>query len=84
MLIEQITEFELRGPGPPGCTCTPVNGYFHDKTKISKENLRVYYYLPLKYCRRQCVLLSPIWAISVTIFSTKILVLKRVLDLNCK
>ena len=23
MLIEQITEFELRGPGPTGRTCTP-------------------------------------------------------------
>ena len=23
MLIEQIIEFELRGPGPPGRTCAP-------------------------------------------------------------
>ena len=41
MLIEQIKEFELKGPGPPGHTCTPTTGYFHDKTKISKEYLRV-------------------------------------------
>ena len=49
MLIEQIIEFQLRGPGPPGRTCTPITGYLHDKTKILKENLRVGYYLLLKY-----------------------------------
>ena len=35
MLIEQIGEIELGGPGPPGRTCTPVTGSLHDKTKIS-------------------------------------------------
>ena len=39
MLIEQI--LELRGPGPPGCTCTLIPGCFHDKTIISKENIRL-------------------------------------------
>ena len=34
MLIEQIIEFELREPGPPGRTCTPTTGYFHAKAKI--------------------------------------------------
>ena len=34
MLIEQIIEFKLRGPGPPGSTCTNATGYFRDKTKI--------------------------------------------------
>ena len=34
MLIEQITELQLRGPGHPGLTCTSITGYFHDKTKI--------------------------------------------------
>ena len=48
MLIEQIIEHQLRGPGPPGRTCTPITAYFHDKTKVSKENLRVDYYLG--YC----------------------------------
>ena len=43
MLIEQIIEFELRGPGPTGRTCTPTTGYFHDKPKISQENLQVDY-----------------------------------------
>ena len=41
MLIEQIVELHYRGPGPPGLTCTSITGYFHDKTKISKENLTV-------------------------------------------
>ena len=37
MLFEQ--NFELRGPGPPGRICTPITGYFHDKTIISHENI---------------------------------------------
>ena len=41
MPIEQIIELQLKGPGPPGLTCTPITGYFHDKTKNSKENLRL-------------------------------------------
>ena len=39
MLIEQIIEFELRVPGPPGRTCTLTAGYFHYKTKTSEKNL---------------------------------------------
>ena len=50
MLVEQIIEFDLRGPKPPGSTYTPTTGYFHEKTKIFKENLRVDHYLLLKYC----------------------------------
>ena len=34
MLIAQIIEFELRGPGLPGRRCTNTIGYFHDKTNI--------------------------------------------------
>ena len=56
MLIERIIELQLRGPGPPGRTCTPITGYCHDKTKISKENPIVDYYLLLKCCKRQCTL----------------------------
>ena len=26
ILIKQIIEFQLRGPGPPGRTCTPITG----------------------------------------------------------
>ena len=50
MLFEQIIEFELRGPGPPGSTCTPITGKFHNETKISNEKFSVDYYL-LKYSR---------------------------------
>ena len=66
MLIEQIIEFQLKWPGPFGPTCTPITGKLHDKTKISTQNLRVDYYLLLKYCRKQCALL-PLWTKSLTI-----------------
>ena len=36
ILTEQIIEFELRGHGAHW----PTAGYFHDKTKISKESSR--------------------------------------------
>ena len=48
MFIEQIIEFELRYPDPPSPTCSPKTGYSYEKTKISKENLRLNYYLLLK------------------------------------
>ena len=38
MLIKQIIEFELWGPGPPSWRCTPQLVVFHYKTKISEEN----------------------------------------------
>ena len=44
MLIEQIIEFDLRGPEPLCRTCTPKPGYFHDKTKISQANTWVIIY----------------------------------------
>ena len=50
MLIEQIAELQLRGFGSCGLTCTSITGYFHDKTKISKENIRVGFHLLLKCC----------------------------------
>ena len=49
MFVEQIIEFEWRGLGPLDRACTLTTGYFHVKTKISKKNLRVDYYLLLKY-----------------------------------
>ena len=66
MLIEQIIELQLRGPVPPDQTRTPITGYFHDKTKISQENLRMDYYLLLKCSKRQCALLPSIWTKSLT------------------
>ena len=67
MLIKQTIELQLRGPGPLGRTYTPITGYFHDKTKISKENLRVDYYLLLKCSKKQCTLLPPICTKSLSI-----------------
>ena len=84
MLIEQITEFELSGPGLPGRTRIPINCHFHDKTKISKANLRMDYYLLLKYYTRQCTLLFSTWTKSLAKFNIKIQDFKRVLNLNCK
>ena len=53
MLIEQIIEFQLKLPaGPFGGTCISIVDCFHDKIKISKENLPLDYYLQLKYFRR--------------------------------
>ena len=49
MLIEEIIEFVLRDLGPLDRTCTLTTGYFQVKTKISKVNHRVDYYLLLKY-----------------------------------
>ena len=66
MLIEEIIELQLRGPGPPGRTNIPITGNFHEKTKTSKENLRVDYYLLLKCSTRQCALLPPTWTKSLT------------------
>ena len=31
MLSEQIIEFELRGPGSPGRTCTLTTGKLHER-----------------------------------------------------
>ena len=61
-----------------------MTGYFHDKTKIIKENFEVDYHLLVKYCRRQYTLLPPNWAKSIAKFNTKIQDFKRVLDLNYK
>ena len=82
MLIKQ--NFELIGPRPPGRICTPKTGCFHDKTIIYKENIRLDCYLLLKYCRRQCTLLLPTRAKSLTKFNPKMQDFKRALDLNSK
>ena len=79
MLIEQ--NFELRWPGPPARLCTPITGCFYDKTIISMKNYRVDWYSLLKYCRRQCTLLSLTWTNSL---NPKMQGFKRVLDLNCE
>ena len=70
-MTEQIIEFKLTGPGPPGRTYTLTNGYFCDETRISNKNIQVDNYLQLKYCTRQCTLLSPTWAKSLSNFIPK-------------
>ena len=80
MLIEQIIEFALRRPGPPGRAFIPTTRYFHDKTKIARENLRVNYYLLQKYCCRQYTSLLPACAKSLTKFYLEMQNFKRV---NC-
>ena len=53
MFIEQIIEFELRGPGLPGRSCNLKTGYFYDKTRISKQiNLRENFYLLLSILQK--------------------------------
>ena len=84
MLIKQIIKPELRRLGPRGRICTPATGYCYDKTKTSQENLQVGFYLLLKYCRRQCTLLSTTWAKSLTKFNLKMQDFKRLLGLTCK
>ena len=84
MCIEQIIEFELREAGPPGRTCTLKLVIFMTKQNFLKEGLLVDYYLLLKYCRRQCILLPPTCVKSLIKFNTKMQDFKRVLDLNCK
>ena len=46
MHIEQINKFGLRRPVPSGHTYASTSGYFYEKTKVTKENLRVDHYLP--------------------------------------
>ena len=60
MLIEQIIEFELREPRPPGRICTYATGYFHGMTKQkSVRNIveRIILFTAIKYCKMQCTLL---------------------------
>ena len=84
MLIEQIVKLQLMGPGPRGLTCTSITGYFHDKTKISQENLRVGFHLLEKCCTRQCTLLPLPGPNHIQLnFNPEMQHVKRVLNLNC-
>ena len=72
MLIEQIIEFELRRPGPPRRTCTPIPGYFYDKTKISQEDLQGNYFIIYwKILQEVMQITSPNWAKAITKFNPK-------------
>ena len=52
MLIKKIIEFELRGPDGPLAVHVLIQ-FVLFMTK-QKESLGVNYYLPLKYCKKQC------------------------------
>ena len=69
--MEQIIKFKFGELVPLGRVCAPATGYFYNKTKISKKNFRVDYFLLLYYCSKQCTLLSPTRAKSLTKFNTK-------------
>ena len=84
MLIEKIIELQLRGPGLPDQTCTPITGYFHDRTKTSKENLRVDYYLLLKCSTRHAPYFPLPGPNHLQLKSnSKMPDVKRILDLSC-
>ena len=58
MLIEQIIEFELRGPEPPGRTGSPTTGYFHDQKTLRNIFDWIILLFTAKYCRGQCTITS--------------------------
>ena len=83
MRIEQI--FELRGSELSGHIYTSITGCFHEKTIISRKNFPVNCYLLLKYCRKQCTLITYRYQSNhLKKFKPKMQDFKRVLDLNCK
>ena len=83
MLIEQIIEHQLREPGPPDRTCTPIAGYFHDKTKISIfEWIIIYFENVAKDSAPYFPQLGPNHL--QLNFNSKMQDFKRVLVLNCE
>ena len=86
MLIEQIIDFELRGPMLLGRTKCFKTWYVHDKIKIY-ANLQVNYNLQVKILQGTTHLVSlKIFqeAMYFTKSNPKCMILKRVLDLTCK
>ena len=85
MLIEQIIELQLRGPGPPGRTYTPTTGYFHKKQK----SLRKTFEWIIVYCYNVARDKAPYFSLPgpnylQLKFNSKMQHVKRVLDLKCK
>ena len=71
MLIEEIIEFELRGPGPPGRKCTPITGDFYDK-KIYYGKISSGLLFTAKIMQEAMYLSSPTLAKSLTKFNHKL------------
>ena len=79
MLIEQIIEVKLRGPGSPGRTCTSITGQLHERKFF--EWIIIYCY----NIAEGMFLTSPIWTKSLQLkFYTIMQDFKRVLKFNCK
>ena len=64
--LNESLNFNWGGVGPLA-NMYSYHWLFSWQNKISKENLRVDYYLLLKCCQRQCTLLPPTWTKSHTI-----------------
>ena len=84
MLIKQIIELQLRGPGSPGRTCTSITGYFVTKQK----SLRKIFEWIIIYCKNVARDNAPYFLLpgpnhTELKFDSKMQDVKRVLDLNC-
>ena len=79
MLIDKLVNFNLEA-----WAIWPHMDSYNWLILKQNKNLRVDHYLPLKHCWRQCTLLPPTWAASLTKFNPKMQGFKRVLDLKCK
>ena len=79
MFVEQIIEFELRGPGPLSRTCYAKLIIFMAKQKSPRKiNPQVHYYLLLNILHKEPMyLLSFTWTKSITNFIKKMLRFKR-------
>ena len=84
MFTKQIFDFELRGSGPPGRTCTPKLVIFITKQKPLKEDLRVEYCFPAEILLEAMYLTSHYQGQITYKVYPKMQDFKRVLGLNCK
>ena len=83
MLIEQIIEFELRGPGPLTVRVL-YDWLFSWQNKNLKGKSSNGLLFTVKILLEAMYLTFPTWTKSLTKFNPKIQDFKRVLDLNCK
>ena len=86
MRIEQIIEFQLRGSGPLGRTCTPIIGKLHDKTKISSgKSSNGLLFIAKILQEAMCLNFSQHGPNHLQLkFYTIMQEFKRVLDFNCR
>ena len=84
MLIEQIIEFELRGPGPFGRACALLLVFFSLQNKNLKRKSSSGLLFSAKTLQEAMYLISSTWAKSLTKLNPKTQDFERVLNLNCK